>query len=850
MLSDEVGAKMGEGLGGGLDFDEISHALTLVIRNGKVANCKVEMDAKASKQDAEIENLCNLHYQDFVQSVDQLLALRTTANDLKNNLIVLHSDLQTVGMDLVKKKRAIIEQKRTVLNMEDAIETLGACVVALELLAKAQRQMNSRKFYAALKTLAELQRNHMLAIANFKFSQHMSQCIPMIKDKIKRSVFDELKEWLVEIRDNCRQIGHVAIITIQSRYEQSQAMHQAQSQLTEVNSNALQSEPGSLGNAEFLSDSLDEDSLDGDGSDPVDELLGRLKFRPLYQCLHIHEVLGKKNEFKNAFEEIRKVQCDLWLTSASVAGLKVDTSAQAFSKAQIAAIVSGLELFLDDVMGFFIMETIVAESTTDFRSKESVQLLWEVALNRIADIVSELLLDRVDPDLFLKIKASLLKFSRAIGQYGFSVDQLTTILFTHLQAMVHVMEQQLHSLISTVIDEDAYSPSVIETQKALDRVEAIVGVVLKQVDSGRLLRNFPRTLPFSKGFVTIVEYTKKFIGMFYDFIDGFSQYYSELNDLVKKSLEAVVSEYIVDALVEKLGNGANLSQAVQIIVNLEFLEFACSELEAALERAQMRDGHRVGKIVLNTSSVVNEAKTFGEMRIFEITNSKIDAFFELADYDWEGLNIRNKPTPFLRDMVEYLTTVVTSTLVNLPLMLRASIYFSVFTHICDTMKLMLLEGKRTLGDDGARSPKANASALTIQAVESFNLDLLFLESFVTKIASDKGDSVLSKSQIAANTDLLASSNDFATPQVSLKDLVSVLSPLRQLVDLLRSNQPEEILVPEVRVAKYHKVLARDAIKLLEKMKGETTLGMFAKSADKKKREKLESLIKQLKLNPI
>lgn len=54
-----------------------------------------------------------------------------------------------------------------------------------------------------------------------------------------------------------------------------------------------------------------------------------------------------------------------------------------------------------------------------------------------------------------------------------------------------------------------------------------------------------------------------------------------MDDLLKKSLENLLGQNLNGAVMRKLGSNS-LSQAVQLIVNLEYYEKACGEFEECL----------------------------------------------------------------------------------------------------------------------------------------------------------------------------------------------------------------------------------------------------------------------------
>jgi hypothetical protein len=84
--------------------------------------------------------------------------------------------------------------------------------------------------------------------------------------------------------------------------------------------------------------------------------------------------------------------------------------------------------------------------------------------------------------------------------------------------------------------------------------------------------------------------------------------------------------------VERL-NSQYLGQIVQILINLEYFETACRELELLLIQARSSTSAG-GPIVLNATEQFRGNKKTAEKRIFELVNSKIDDLVETAEYDW------------------------------------------------------------------------------------------------------------------------------------------------------------------------------------------------------------------------
>jgi hypothetical protein len=99
-----------------------------------------------------------------------------------------------------------------------------------------------------------------------------------------------------------------------------------------------------------------------------------------------------------------------------------------------------------------------------------------------------------------------------------------------------------------------------------------------------------------------------------------------------QSLDELLSEKVCKSLVEKLSS-QYLGQIVQILINFEYFETACTELEQLLIAARSSSSAG-GPVVLKATEEFRANKKTAEKRIFELVNSKIDDLVETAEYDW------------------------------------------------------------------------------------------------------------------------------------------------------------------------------------------------------------------------
>ena len=64
----------------------------------------------------------------------------------------------------------------------------------------------------------------------------------------------------------------------------------------------------------------------------------------------------------------------------------------------------------EQIIGFFIIESHILQTTGSFRSKAEVEELWDAIAARIAEAVDGALRNETDPDSYLHVKETLIAF--------------------------------------------------------------------------------------------------------------------------------------------------------------------------------------------------------------------------------------------------------------------------------------------------------------------------------------------------------------------------------------------------------------------------------------------------------
>lgn len=105
-------------------------------------------------KDAEIEKICGENHQDFISSVSTLFSVKSYTDTMKENIASLDANVGQLGRGLVEKKRALLQTKKTATNLDEAIDTLQACLRVLDIVDRVGDMIREGKYWSALRVRA------------------------------------------------------------------------------------------------------------------------------------------------------------------------------------------------------------------------------------------------------------------------------------------------------------------------------------------------------------------------------------------------------------------------------------------------------------------------------------------------------------------------------------------------------------------------------------------------------------------------------------------------------------------------------------------------------------------------
>ncbi|KAG5513192.1 hypothetical protein PMAC_001562 [Pneumocystis sp. 'macacae'] len=693
-----------------------AHFMEEIIQHSSLENNHVEVFVPVLKKAFESgteDGLVDLWTQWAQKKRKELLSARHGVFMLIEQLFSLNRDIQRNGGDLAAKKRVLVDARQVNQIINEISDTIRTCLKVLRLVNKIHEWIENREFYRALRSLEELQTIHLKDVLQFRFAQNIRDSIPYMKDKIKEAVMENLREWLLVLRTSSSKVGE---LVFQKTLERQRVW------------NLKIKEDPRLQSCEFNSPVewvLNErDDFDVTCNDQID-----IDFTCLFECLHIYDELGLHDEFRMSYENDRRMQKDLLIPNSTLIQNK--------------------------------------DITPIYRLLQDIDSLWDSLSGKLIESISNSIKDIDDPQLIQDIKSVVLLFIQAIETYDYSMKKLYNFSLSLFETYSRLLKAQFSKDFEQIVADDDYMPIVINN---MEDYQKVLNVSWYKPNESLDTIKFPITLPFSQIYPLCCVDIRNFVNQYYKFAEGYYNRCHDIDDILKQILDELLVSHVKKKLIERLKSN-NLAQVVQIIINLEHFESACDELDSLL--LEIQTSGKTRNLKLRAKSEFRDAIKDAEKRIFELVNSKIDDFLEIVDYDRQAIVKQTEPSSYLLEMVSYLTTVMSSTLHNLPHSIKTFVYFQTLDHFASSVMQILLN--------------KNSKKINENFIYNLDIDLQYLEKFVDSL----GD-----------------------PSISYAD---IFLEQRQTLNFLMSETPEEYLSTDVQFKKYSRIKPQAAITLLEKI---------------------------------
>ncbi|KAL0067603.1 Rab GTPase-binding exocyst subunit S15 [Marasmius tenuissimus] len=408
-------------------------------------------------KDAEIERICGENYQDFIASVSTLFTVKSYTERMKENIATLDASVSQLGRGLVEKKRNLLQNKKTAANLDEAIDTLQACLRVLDVVHRVGEMIREGKYWSALRvglyySLDDVQNLPQTSLSQTPFYQHLLSSLPSLRTQIKNAVTAEMKQWLLEIRNNSGNVGQLSLEAMDARTRRWRARRE-KDPLLRMSRVGSAVELVTYEKTEF--NVLDNDQL-------------RIDFKPLYQCIHIYTALESLAELQKSYQADRKAQSDLILPAPLP--------------------LSSLQSITEQISGFFIVETHVLETTGSFRSEREVEELWDGVVFRLTTSISSALRTETDADSFLRVKECLIGFIMSLESPLYPTDSLHSFIIVLFEKYTKLLDTQFSRRFDDIVKQDDYLSMLVQSEQ---EINTVLDVVLISADKKQELQQAP-----------------------------------------------------------------------------------------------------------------------------------------------------------------------------------------------------------------------------------------------------------------------------------------------------------------------------------------------------------------------
>ncbi|MGH0118602.1 UNVERIFIED_CONTAM: hypothetical protein FKN15_050111 [Acipenser sinensis] len=536
-----------------------------------------KLDSRIRNHDREIEKMCNFHHQGFVDAITELLKVRADAEKLM------------VTAQTEEMIRCRVQQR----NIATTVEKLQLCIPVLEMYSKLKEQLDSKRYYAALKTMEQLENIYIPRVSKYRFCQIMAETLPKLREEIKEISMSDLKDFLESIRKHSDKIGETAMKQAQQHRTFNSAVQKQASMgygkpLYMLNGKAPSPESGVA-----LEVGVDEEEEHDDEVLTAQDLVD---FSPVFRCLHIYTVLGDRETFENYYRKQRRKQARLVLQPQS----------------SMHETVEGYRKYFNQIVGFFVVEDHILHATQGLVTRAYIDELWNMALSKIIAVLRTHSSYCSDPDLVLELKNLIVIFADtlqltaatpALTREGEDEHTLsseacqptaffhtadlpcshpratasTTQLLGSLQASPQAPGQTTGVAgVQEIFESDNYSHIPVENEEEYKTVISRFPFHDAEIEK----QQFPKKLPMSQSVPQVYMQVKEFIYASLKFSESLHRSSTEIDDMLRKSTNLLLTRTLsscLQNLIKKPHIG--LTELVQIIINTTHLEQACKYLE-------------------------------------------------------------------------------------------------------------------------------------------------------------------------------------------------------------------------------------------------------------------------------
>lgn len=423
--------------------------------------------------------------------------MRSQVKNLNQEILSLDSALQTAATQILSRGKELVRARQIENNIATAINGLSNCLPVLECYSKLLAQVKEKRYYSALKTLGQLENDHLSKVSSYRFASQMRVEVPKLKSIIKKSSEDDFREFLENIRKFSPKIGEVAM-----RHTR---------ELRKRNLNNV------IGEYHTEKETKDYEAEDEELS--VQDLID---FSPIYRSLHIYTVLNDKEYFEKDYRKQRRDQAKLVLQAPQA----MHDNLEAYKH------------YIYSIVGFFIVEDHIMNTAKDVVTRSYLDDLWSVSLSRAVNVISMNSSSCTDPNILLRIKSVIILSIFTLKSYGYNVNQLWEILLEMRDHYNEVLLQRWVNVFREILDNSQFVQLEVQTQEEYESIIEKFPFHSEQMETSQ----YPKKFPFSSMVPEVYHQAKEFMYACMKFSEELSLSSNEVAAMVRRAANLLLTK--------------------------------------------------------------------------------------------------------------------------------------------------------------------------------------------------------------------------------------------------------------------------------------------------------------------
>ncbi|KAJ0589867.1 putative exocyst complex component EXOC6/Sec15 [Helianthus annuus] len=691
--------------------EDLSPFIRKTFASGKPETLLHHLRHFCRSKEAEIEEVCKVHYQDFIMAVDDLRSLLSGVESLKSSISNSNSQLQSVAGPLLTSLDSFIEARNKCQNIALAIQSLQICVKLMEICSRANFHMSKSNFYMALKCIDSIERDFIQKTPSSTLRRMLEKNIPAVRAHIERKISKEFGDWLVEIRTVSRNLGQVAIGQASAGRQREEELRIRQRQAEEQSRLSVRDTVYALEEEEddgYFVGNEGNDVYGNGGTATANAANAALGFdlTPLYRSYHIHQTLGLEDGFKKYYFENRKLQ----LTSD-------------FQVSSMTPFLESHQTFFAQIAGFFIVEDRVLRTGGGLITKMEVENLWDIAVSKMCSVLED-------------------QFSRMrTANHLLLIKDYVSLLGVTLRRMQ----------VAEALAADKFQQMWMNKE-----YEYSMNVLSFQIQTSDIVPAFPYIAPFSSTVPDCCRIVRSFVEDSVSFMSHGGQL--DFYDVVKKYLDRLLTEVLDDALLKLISTSiSGVNQAMVVAANMAVFERACDFFfrhAAKLSGLPLRMVERGRR-----QFPLTKARDAAEEMLSSLLKKKVDGFMTLIEnVNWMIDEQPQNENEYVNEVIIFLETLLSTAQQILPGQVLNRVLQDVLAHISETIVNFLV------GE--------SVKKFSLNAVMGIDVDIKVLEQFAenqASLVSEEEANQLKKALVEARqlVNLLLSNNpeNFLNPVI-------------------------------------------------------------------------------------